>query len=412
MKPSSHDKPAAVVIGLDSMQGIQTARILRRHRIPVIAVASDREHPCCRTNTCQEIRFADTGGEELVTTLLEIAARQARKPVLVPCQDKCVRTVSRHRDLLSQHFTIVLPPAAVVELLMDKISFLEHAQRHGLRVPATFVLRARADALQAAAQLPFPCLLKPAYRSAEWDRQTKQKVYMVASAQELIEVYDKCHKWADSLVAQQWVEGDDASLYSCNCYFGARGEPLVTFVARKLRQWPPEAGSSCLGEEVRDDVVRDATLALFATVPYRGLAYLEMKKDSRTGDYYMIEPNIGRPTGRSAIAEAGGVELVYTMYCDAAGLPLPANRTQKYTGARWVDLRHDFQSAFYYWRRGRLTLWQWFRSWRGRKAHAIFSWRDPAPFLCDVKKALTLGLAKRLRRRRNASTLAHSPREA
>jgi D-aspartate ligase len=93
------------------------------------------------------------------------------------------------------------------------------------------------------------------------------------------------------------------------------------------------------------------------------------------------------------------------------GLPLPANRTQKYTGARWVDLRHDFQSAFYYWRRGRLTLWQWFRSLRGRKAHAIFSWRDPVPFLCDVKKALALGLAKRLRRR-SASALAHSPREA
>ncbi|HEX6811541.1 MAG TPA: carboxylate--amine ligase [Planctomycetota bacterium] len=410
MKSTPHHIPA-VVIGLDSMQGIQTARILRRHRIPVIAVASDRDHPCCRTNCCQAIHFADTGDEQLIAKLLEIAAALPQKPVLFPCQDKSVRTVSRNRDVLAQRFTIVLPPADVVEKLMDKISFLEHAQRHGLRVPATFVLRTRADALHAAEKMPFPCLLKPGYRSAEWDRRTKQKVYKVASAQELIALYDQCHAWADSLVAQQWVEGDDSSLYSCNCYFGANGEPLVTFVARKLRQWPPEAGSSCLGEEVRDDTVRDGALALFASVPYRGLAYLEMKKDSRTGVYYLIEPNIGRPTGRSAIAEAGGVELVYTMYCDALGLPLPANRTQKFIGARWVDLRHDFQSALYYWRRGRLTLRQWFSSWRGRKAHAIFSWRDPVPFLCDVKKALTMALAKRWRRR-SAAALEQSPREA
>ena len=40
------------------------------------------------------------------------------------------------------------------------------------------------------------------------------------------------------------------------------------------------------------------------------LGYVEAKRDVRTGRHYLIEPNIGRPTGRSAIAEAGGVELL------------------------------------------------------------------------------------------------------
>jgi len=63
------------------------------------------------------------------------------------------------------------------------------------------------------------------------------------------------------------------------------------------------------------------------------------------GNRYMIEANLGRPAGRSAIAEAGGVELLFTMYCDVVGLPLPENRVQRYQGAKWIDLRHDLQSV-------------------------------------------------------------------
>ena len=59
-----------------------------------------------------------------------------------------------------------------------------------------------------------------------------------------------------------------------------------------------------------------------------------------------------------------------------------------YQGVKWIYLRHDFQSAFYRWRRGELTLKEWRRSWRGLKTDALFSWRDPVPFLSDVARAV------------------------
>ena len=59
------------------------------------------------------------------------------------------------------------------------------------------------------------------------------------------------------------------------------------------------------------------------------------------------------------------MELLYTMYCDVLGWPLPENREQKYEGVKWISLRRDVQSAFHYWRRGNLTLREWWRSWRG-----------------------------------------------
>src|SRR5690606_3516612 len=121
-----------------------------------------------------------------------------------------------------------------------------------------------------------------------------------------------------------------------NAYFAEHGEPLVTLTTRKLRQWPPTGGQACLSVEVDDEAVRAATIQLFRKVRHRGLGYLEMKRDARTGEYLIIEPNIGRPTGRSATAEAAGVELLHTMYCDALGLPLPAARTQTYRGTKWI----------------------------------------------------------------------------
>ena len=57
-----------------------------------------------------------------------------------------------------------------------------------------------------------------------------------------------------------------------------------------------------------------------------------------------------------------------------------------YRGAKWISLRRDFQSAFYYWRQGDLTPRQWFQSWRGKKAYAFFAWTDPLPFFYDLAK--------------------------
>ncbi len=383
-------QPYAIVIGLDCITGLQTARILARRRVPVIAIAKDPTHYCCRTNVCDTLLFADTAGDELISTLEMLGPQLEQKAVLFPCTDMSVLRISEQRQKLGRWYHVILPEPEVVEMLMDKISFYTYAQKEGLPIPATFFLHSRADAERAASQLAFPAILKPPMKTPNWEKYSRAKVYKVSGAEELLTLYDRCSKWAEVLMVQEWIEGGDADLYSCNGYFDADSKPVATFVARKLRQWPPETGTSCLGEECRNDVVLHESVRLFQSVGYRGLGYVEMKRDRRTGKHFIIEPNVGRPTGRSAIAEAGGVELLYSMYCDSVGWPLPANREQTYAGMKWIDFRRDLQSALYYWRRGELTPKEWWQSWRGRKAHAVFSWSDPAPFWGDMWRAVGL----------------------
>ena len=51
----SAKSPYAIVIGLDCFTGLQTARILAGRGIPVIGIASDPQHACCRTKACENV---------------------------------------------------------------------------------------------------------------------------------------------------------------------------------------------------------------------------------------------------------------------------------------------------------------------------------------------------------------------
>ncbi len=377
-------QPSAVIIGLDCLPGIQTARILAENGVSVIGIARDPTHPFAHTNTCKTIQFSAVAQDELMSTLEGVATQLEQKAVLYPCTDYSVLLVSRNRGALQERYHIALPEPDTLEMLMDKASFFSFAQQHRLPVPATFFLRTRDEAIAASSQIPFPCIMKPGFKTSNWERNAAgAKAYFVSSAQEFFVTYERCSPWAESIVAQEWVRGQDSDLYSCNCYFDANSKPVVTFVARKLRQNPPILGVSASGEECRNDTVLKQTVELFTNVRLHGLGYLEMKQDAHSGQYRIIEPNIGRPTGRSAIADGGGVPLIYSMYCDLAGLPLPSRREQTYQGAKWIYFKNDLASSCYYWRKGELTFMEWVHSLRGHKRDAVFSWSDPIPFLLD-----------------------------
>lgn len=391
----SGSTPAVVLVGLDTMQGLQAARILAGHEIPVVAIASSPAHYACRTNVCERIIFADCHSEEVIEVLEREASSFDEKPVIIPCDDAEVGVISRNRLRLEDGYHVPLPAPEVIDLMLDKVAFYSYAQDAGLPIPRTAFLRSREDAERAARDLAFPVAVKPPSKAGQWARHTTRKAFKLGSPSELVAFYDDHRTWAEVLIAQEWVEGPDSELYSCNAYFDATGNPLVTFVARKIRQWPPRVGDSSLGVECRNDRVAEVAVKLFGGVGYHGLAYLEMKRDERSGEYLIMEPNVGRPTGRSAIAEAGGVELLYTLYCDTVGRPLPPSRHQAFTGVKWINLRKDAQSALHSWRRRELTMREWRESWRGPKGYAVWSRQDPRPFFSDLATSFRRLLTRR-----------------
>lgn len=391
--------PCVILAGLDSLQGLQAARIYARRGVPVVGIAVNRGHFCCRTRYCLEILTIPSYHEGLLPLLLRIAPRFADTPVLLPCTDEAVAALSRHRQLLAARYHFALPEADQLGKVMDKSRLYPFAAAHGFNVPLSYAVSDNRELAAAADALGFPCLLKPATRLPIWREKSAYKAFKVESHDQL-RLYSECSQWCSGMVVQEWIPGGDEQLYSCNACFDAQSRPLATFVSRKLRQWPPQIGESCLGEECRNDEVLEESLRFFELIGLRGLGYLEMKHDPRTGHLVLIEPNIGRPTGRSAIAEAGGVELLYTLYCALLGWPLPEKRVQAYGSAKWIHLVRDCVSALHYWRRGELSLAEWSNSLRGAKAYAVLDLRDPLPFCADLLRAVRLLLSPHDRRKR------------
>ena len=382
--------PPVVVIGLDCITGLQAARTLARHGVPVIGIASDVRHYCCRTRVCERIVEADTTSDELIPALEALASTLDQRAVLLPCTDLSVLAISRGRTRLADAYWMALPANDVVELLTDKAAFYAYAQDRGFPIPRTWLLASREEADEVAHSLTFPCVVKPPLKTPLWERNAREKAYKARNRDELLAIYDEVGHAAPSLLVQEWISGGEGEHFTCNCYFDRQSTPLVTFVTRKIRQWPPQTGAGSLAVESRNDVVAEETVRLFSSVGFWGLGYLEMKRDPQTGKHLIIEPNVGRPTGRSATAEAAGVELLYAMYCDVLGLPLPEALAQRFVGTKWIYFGRDIRSALYYWRRKELSIRAWLESLRGPKVDAVFSWSDPMPFCFDAWRALTL----------------------
>ncbi len=380
------NSPPAIVAGLDTIAGIQVARILGERGVPIVGIAADRRHYSCYTRACGRVVEADTAGIELIEALEQLAA--AGDPgVVIPCTDQAVFVLARNRDRVEPAHSLPVADLGVLEALGDKACLASHAARERLPVPRTIVLEGRGDAERAARSLEFPCALKPATRTGAWLRETGRKGFRLESPRELLETYERVRPWADRLVAQEWIPGDERRVYIFRGYYDRTGQPLVTFMNRNPRKWPLQTGIGVSGEECRNDVALGIAMRLFGAVGHYGFAMLEVKHDARTGEHIIVEANPGRPTVQTGISERGGVEFLYTAYCDALGRSLPANREQRYVGTKFVFLRDDLRAALALRRQGRLSLRAWLRSLRGPRAFAVFSPTDPLPFLVDLVRS-------------------------
>jgi hypothetical protein len=101
-------QPPAVLLGLDSMQGLQVARILSDRGVEVHATTSDPRYYSTKTRVCERILQSSSRAEELVPLLIDIADDFDDRPVLIPCQDQSVFTVADNRETLDPRYRIVL----------------------------------------------------------------------------------------------------------------------------------------------------------------------------------------------------------------------------------------------------------------------------------------------------------------
>jgi hypothetical protein len=192
------------------------------------------------------------------------------------------------------------------------------------------------------------------------------------------------------------------------------------YSARKLRQDPPLVGTGSV--VMADDVpgLVDTTVRLLQALDYRGIAEVEYKRDTRGGDFQLIEIN-PRHWDQHETGRFVGVNISWLAYADIAGIDTARARPTYRADApcKWIA-ESEFVAGTARQLRDRLrradgprgvgaalsivaqTLRELAALVRGRRIYAMCRWRDPLPGLLVLWSLARQ--APRLVRRRSATT--------
>jgi hypothetical protein len=137
---------------------------------------------------------------------------------------------------------------------------------------------------------------------------------------------------AGTVVAQEWIEGPDSSIYFALFHCGMAPSSRHIFIGRKIAAHPPGLGSTavCVPAPEAIELLRPLTEKFIDLAQYEGLGSLEFKWDARARRFVIIEPTVGRTDWQEEIATLNGVNLALIAYCYELGLPVPLPRA---TGA-------------------------------------------------------------------------------
>lgn len=353
--------------------------------IPVVAVVEDPADVALSSRYVRGSALVPGfGGEDTaasVAVLREVGARlrdafETRIP-LVYGSDKHVEMLLRHGAELSEYYLFTTCAEQVARALHDKEQFYSMAEAKGIRVPRT---RRRGGGL---AELREPLLVKPR-RKTSWAEMQRSlfggaaKARAFPTRRDLLD-HPAFRRFEDELVVQEHIEGDTSALLSFHGFADARGRILASFCGRKVRTFPRVAGESAFIELVVDPALQAAGEDAARRLGLRGPFKIDLLREARTGDLYVLEVN-ARFNLWCYLGAVHGVNLPVVAYdhhlygrADGAERPYSPD-------TRWVDLYRDYKSFREMARAGETTLGEWLSSLAtSRKVYDTFAWRDPGP---------------------------------
>ena len=382
----------AVVLG-GPITGMVVARSLHRAGIPVLALGTEGDH-FGRSRTC--VKAMTAVGPDVQGQWMDWLTTQAPEgAVVLAASDEGLELLARNRATLVEHG---LRPAeaddATVLALLDKERTNEIARSVGIATPRTLVVSSEADLGEALDDFVFPCGLKAVHRHI-FERRSpiRDKVILVHDRAELDAMLRMMLDLELEMQVTEIVGGRDERIVVHTTYLDERGEPLMQFTHRKLRQRPIHFGVGCYvrGEDLPE--VADAGLRFAQAAGVRGMAVTEFKLDPRDGQLKLFECN-ARFNLAVALLRASGFDLPLLSYRRALGEAGPAMGPARYGKHLWHP-GPDFRSFLDYRALGETTTREWVSSLLHKQTFSLFATDDPWPSLVEqwatAERALKLG---------------------
>ncbi len=253
-----------------------------------------------------------------------------RPDTVIASSDQTATALARRRADVERLTGVALPPRGALEIALDKRLTLEAARRCGVPVPRTVAVATPQQALDAARDVGYPCVLKP---PTSW-RMTGMSAGVRVAAVLLTDergVARHAHLLVDPSrpgLLQEYVTGRREAV----TIFRTHERLVAMFAMAAARTWPPLGGSSVMREsiELPPDVARHAD-ALTAEIGYAGYGEVEFRRTA-SGRPLLMEIN-PRFSASVELALRSGADFAALQLEWARGRPLPAVNSYR-TGVR------------------------------------------------------------------------------
>jgi D-aspartate ligase len=400
----SPELPPLAVLG-GSYNALSVARGLHRRGVAVRVLADGRSAVASQTlGRSRAIeRVVEPAGGDPAPAWRDALERDADGAVVLPGSDEGLEFLVDHDAWLrGLGYRPIEHAGPVNRALLDKEATFELAQAAGVPAPRVARVGSAAEASARAAEVGFPCALKPVHshrfaRTASGAEAGKGRI--VHDPGGVVAAYDELARSGAALLLSELVPGPDADYCSYYTYLDTEGRPLVHFTKRKPRQYPVHFG---LGSFHRTDWIPEVAelgLRMLQASGVRGIANAEFKRDRRDGRMKLIECNL-RLTAADDLVRRAGVDLGALAYRRALG-----HRDQPPAGpltgdgftsglVQWLPLR-DLRALRQYLAEGELTVGAWARSLLAPISTPLFSLTDPGPSIGNALRLLARLVGRR-----------------
>ncbi len=408
--PGAQMRPAIVLC--QSLTGLSLVRALAQAGVDVHGLMLDERSFTRFSRYGKKIPLYGKHKDE--TFLLQFLTGYCHKlgnhPVVFPSSDRMALFLAKHADTLRDCCLFSSTTYEDLASLVSKDGLYRQALAAGVGV-IPHIISQDAGAIAAwSVDNAAPYLLKPFYDSIDTVRPFEKNIQL--ATREDLRDYVTMHG-TQSMIVQRLIEGGDGYVFDCYGYCDRDGRVLTMASHRRLRQHPPNFGSTCFGEipasfgADADRQIFENTTRLLGNLRFHGIFGIEWLYERETGRFYVIDFN-ARPFLTIGHLHACGLNLPLLAYQELTGqLPGQIDRQPALRHILWSDLTRDLLTLHEIETGELQALKIWLSTLLRCRSFGNPDWRDPGPGIAEV-----LAIARRFatylgKQRGGGKTAAH-----
>lgn len=372
-----------VIIG-GHIQALGLARQVAKKQVEVVLLLDTAWAVARFSRYVTKIVYYQTP-EELHLQIMQLQLSH-KATLLFPTNDEAVEVLSNHYEEYNTHFAMGIPNPSIVELFNNKRNAYQYVANNGIPCPKCWYPNTIDEVRQIATTLEYPVVVKPAIMYS-FHATFGKKAYRCDNAEELETIFQRIaavNYPIDTILIQEFLSGGPKYLYSYGI-FAANGKPYAALMANRIRQNPMDFGNSTTFAITCDiPQIKEQSKHLLQLVNYFGLGEVEWMYDPITNTYKFLEINTRAWKWHTISNQLGFsfIEAMIDYYNDT-----PTKLTNHTLPVGWVERLTDWTVIAKEMLRGKMNINDVYKTYRIKKEHAVWLWKDPLPGIMYILMA-------------------------